>query len=421
MTHATSVLALSARMRTFGRRALALVSLVGRRFAEDKVMLNASALTFTTLLALVPLTAVSLSLFAAFPVGEQAVQQAEAFIFQNFVPATGARVQLYVSELAGKAAALTGPGFVFLLIASLLLVASIDRAFNDIWRVRRKRRPLNKFLVYWAVVTLGPLLMGLSVVATSNLLSHPLLSSTLQDTGLIASPVRWTPWLASTLAFTLLYSLVPLRRVRTAHALVGGVTAALLFEIAKKGFVAYVTYFPAYEAIYGALATIPIFLVWVYVAWLVTLLGAEVTFCLAEVGLDDGSDRTPAHRLTDVLLVLSALWRRRQGGGGLTLESLEKEVCLPGHLLEPLLDALAKRRWVVLSDRDRWYMGRDLDSLRLADLYDNFPLSLPAQRELAALKRDEFRVLTDRLSDAALELEKIMDVPLKELFGPRAQ
>lgn len=419
MPEPQSVLPFSLHVRMSVQRVISFLSLVGRRYAEDKLMLNASALTFNTLLALVPFSAVSLALFAVFPVGDLAVEQAEDFIFRNFVPATGERVQLYVAELSAKAAALKGPGFVFLVITSILLVASIDRAFNDIWRVRRERRLINKFLVYWAVVTLGPLLIGVSVAVTSYFFSLPLLSDVTDGASWAGRLIRWTPWLASTLAFTLLYSLVPLRRVRTGHALAGGLTAALLFEIAKEGFVAYVTYFPTYEAIYGALATIPIFLLWVYVAWLVTLLGAEIAFCLSESALGEGSNREPLHRLADVVKVLGALWKRGYKGGGLTLESMALEIGVAGHELELLLEALAKRRWVVLSDRDRWHMSRDLDSLRLADLYNEFPLSLPVRRELAALRGRDLQALVQRLSTAGSELEKIMDVPLKELLGPR--
>lgn len=399
------------------RAVLAFHVLLGRRIIEDKALLNASALTFTTLLALVPLTAVSIALFAAFPIGDRVVEQLQSFVFQNFVPAAGLTVQQYLVEFSAKAAKLTGPGFLFLLITSLMLVASIDRAFNDIWRVQRKRRTLSKFLVYWAIITMGPLLMGLSVAATSYLFSLPLLSAGSGEENVASRLIRWTPWIASMTAFTLLYAVVPLRRVPLKHALIGGITAAVLFELAKKSFVTYLSFFHAYEAIYGALAAIPIFLLWVYLAWLVTLLGAEITYCLGAARLGEGGKRVPVFRLADVILLLSTMWRTRHEGRGWRLEALTTRVGMPGHDLELLLESLCARNWLVLSDTHEWHLGRDLDSLRLSDLYNDFPLSLPPQGEAVQLASSGLGELAQRITTAGQELEKIMDVPLREVLA----
>lgn len=390
--------------------------LLGRRIIEDKALLNAAALTFTTLLALVPLTAVSVAIFAAFPIGDRVLEQLQAFIFENFVPAAGLTVQQYLEEFSAKAAKLTGPGFLFLLITSLMLVASIDRAFNDIWRVQRKRRTLSKFLVYWAIITLGPLLMGLSVALTSYLFSLPLLGAGSGEQTLASRLIQWTPWLASSTAFTLLYALVPQHRVPLVHALVGGVTAALLFELAKKGFVTYLSFFKAYEVIYGALSVIPIFLVWVYLAWLVTLLGAEITYCLGASRLGEGRRQGPLFRLVDVISVFSVLWERRQEGEGWRLEALAARVAMPGHDLERLLQALAERNWVFLSDAHEWRLGRDLDSVRLADLYNDLPLSLPKKAEIDQFALSGFDGFVQWFSTADRELEKVMDVPLRDVL-----
>lgn len=381
-------------------------------------MLNAAALAYTTLLALVPLMTVSIAVFAAFPVADRLLEQLQDFVFENFVPAAGAVVQSYLAEFSVKAAKLTGPSFLFLVVTSLLLMASIDRAFNDIWRVQRQRRPVTKFLIYWAVITVGPLLMGLSIALTSYLLSLPLLTDAAGTIGGTSRLLRLAPWLASTLAFTLLYMLVPLRRVRLRDALAGGVAAAVLFELAKRGFGTYLAYFPTYEAVYGALATIPIFLLWIFLSWLVTLFGAELTYCLGACSARAGRARPAAvHRLEDGFALVEHLWRAQQRGEGNTLEALAREARLPVDVTEELVSELMRKRWVAASDDGAWFLSRDAGILRLRDLYSVMALSLPRKEEIPALAGEISPALLGRLEAADQELEQAMDVPLTELFG----
>jgi membrane protein len=398
------------------RRFFAFARFLVERLQEDKALLNASALAYTTLLALVPLTTVSVALFAAFPIGDRAIEQLQDFVFQNFVPAAGEVVQDHLDQFSGKAAKLGGPSFLFLIITSLLLMASIDRAFNDIWRVQQERRPLTKFLVYWAVITVGPLLMGLSVAVTSYLLSLPLLTGAAESIGAASWLLRLTPLLASTLAFTLLYSLVPLRRVPLGHAFAGGLTAALLFELAKRGFGAYLAYFPTYEAIYGALAAVPIFLVWIYLSWLVTLFGAELTFCLGVFRVQGGDRRPPVRRLADACAVLEALWRAQREGLGATTDELSVALRLPVEELESLLEDFGTWHWAAPVENGSWLLSRDMGALKLRDLYNGFELSLPRGRELEDLEQAGFGRLARIIGAADSELGKLMDVPLAELF-----
>ena len=268
---------------SFGDLAMHVVSflkLLLSRFVANNSLQNAAALTFTTLLSLVPLIAVSLAVFSVFPIADQISLAIQDFVFKNFVPAAGDVLQTYLDEFSGKAARMTGTGFIFLVIVAVMLMASIDQAFNRIWRVKRKRPLLKKFIIYWAVISLGPITMALSIAVTSYIISLPLLSE-----NAVLKPVSkflvFAPVLVSAFAFTLLYALIPNRPVPVKHAFAGGLLAAVLFEIAKRGFGFYVTSFPAYEAIYGALAAVPIFLVWLYLSWLVTFLGAEFTYCLS--------------------------------------------------------------------------------------------------------------------------------------------
>lgn len=379
-------------------------------------MINAAALTYTTLLALVPLMTVFVSVLAAFPVGDRLVEQIHDFAFRNFVPAAGEVVQRYLEEFSGKAAGLTGPSFLFLVVTALLMMASIDRAFNDIWRVPRERPLLTKFLVYWAVLTVGPLLMGLSVAVTSYLLSLPLLTGAAHTIRGTSRLLYLAPLLASMFAFTLLFALVPLRRVPLRHALAGGVTAAVLFELAKRGFGAYLAYFPTYEAIYGTLATVPIFLVWIYLSWLVTLFGAELTYCLG-TGCSAGVRQMPSgERLVDAFALVQSLWEAQVDGRSQSLEELAAGAQIPLATVEGLLTRLAGARWAAATEQGDWILTRDVSVLRLVDLYNVDGLALPRGGELSATSAAGMQRLAARLGVVEEELAKAMDVPLTELF-----
>lgn len=266
------------------RNTLRFLAYLTGRFGEDTCLTTAAALSFTTLLALVPLMAVMLSILSVFPAFLHQIDKIQDFIFKNFVPASGEVVQGYIQEFADQASNLSGLGIVFLILTALFLMNTIDAALNHIWRVQRNRRLVSKFLIYWSVLTLGPVLLTVSMVITSDFASLPFFKDSVVIGSMKPALLTWLPLLASTLALTMLYVIVPNLNVPFYMGLTGGVLAALLFEIAKKGFTVYVTSFPTYTTLYGALAVIPIFLVWLYVSWIIVLLGAEVTCCLATFG-----------------------------------------------------------------------------------------------------------------------------------------
>lgn len=251
------------------------------RFFDDHVQTNAAALAFTTILALVPAAAVTFSMLSVFPVFEQWSVELENFVYQNLVPAAGDVVQTQLQEFISHTARLTAFSLFFLLISALLLLFTIEETLNKIWRVEDSRSLIQRILSYWAVLTLAPLLMGASLSLTSYIVS-----TALEGEGDVAQArsifLAVLPFLFVVLAFVLLYMAVPNKPIKFRHALVGGVTAALLFELTKRAFTWYVSNFHSYEVIYGALSSIPIFLIWVYVSWLVVLVGAEVTAVLGE-------------------------------------------------------------------------------------------------------------------------------------------
>jgi len=256
-------------------------TVIWHRYFDDHVQTNAAALAFTTVLALVPAAAVMFSMLSVFPVFQDWATELENFVYDNLVPAAGDLVQSHVQEFIGQTGRLTAFGLLFLLVSALLLLFTIEETLNKIWRVENSRSVMQRLLSYWAVLTLSPLLMGASLSLTSYLVT-----TALQGDGNVAEARGWflgiLPFLFETLAFVLLYTAVPNKPIRFKHALAGGVFAAVMFEITKRSFTWYISNFHSYEIIYGALSSIPIFLLWIYLSWLVVLVGAEITAVLGD-------------------------------------------------------------------------------------------------------------------------------------------
>jgi len=252
-----------------------------KRLHREQIHVNAGYLSYVTLMSLVPLLVVMLSVMTAFPIFSNLRQIIETFVYNNFVPAAGDTIQEHISEFVNNASQMSAVAISFLFLFALLLISAIDKTLNKLWKVSDKRRLVTSFSMYWMVLTLGPVLVGSSIAATSYIVS--LISIGNYDVfGLSNIFLRLLPILASVGAFLILYMLVPNKNVPFKFALAGAVLASLLFELAKKGFALYVTQLPSYEAIYGALASIPILFLWVYLSWLVVLIGALFTISLQE-------------------------------------------------------------------------------------------------------------------------------------------
>jgi len=255
-----------------------------RRVKREQIQVVAGYLSYVCLMSLVPLMVVMLSVMTAFPLFAELQQSIEQFVYQNFVPAAGDVVQHYLSGFVDNASKMSAVAVSFLFVAALLLISSIDNTFNKIWRVTDKRRTITSFAMYWMVLTLGPILVGASIALTSYLVS--IVSVDEYDVlGLFDIFLRFLPLLSSIVAFVILYMAVPNKAVPFKYAISGAVIAGVLFELAKKAFALYIAAFPSYQVIYGALATIPIIFLWVYVSWLIVLTGALITVSLQEYPL----------------------------------------------------------------------------------------------------------------------------------------
>ncbi len=251
------------------------------RVSHDRLTVSAGYMAYITLLSLVPLLTVLLSVLSSFPLFADVGEVLQDFVITHFVPAAGLAVKSALTDFVANTGKMTAVGGAFLFVAALMLISNIDKSLNFIWRVKDKRRSVYSFSMYWMVLTLGPIMVGASIAATSYITSLNFLDSEAIST-VYTYFLRWLPFILSFFAFVGLYLLVPNTKVALRDAAVGALVAAVLFELSKKGFALYITHFPSYQLIYGALAAIPILFVWVYMCWLIVLLGAEVTASLGE-------------------------------------------------------------------------------------------------------------------------------------------
>jgi len=260
------------------------------RFIRDGCLERAGALSFTSVLSLVPAAAISLAFLSAIPQFGQVRADVEYWLAGYLLPhASDAAINAFRSFVA-KAGNLTGIGFVGLAVTALMLLWTVNSAFDTIWRVTRPRPLLIRLLAYWAILTIGPLLIGGALSLSAALMATGARYGGATFTWSMGWITPFIPFLLQTIAFTLLYLITPNRRVSWRDALAGGVAAAVMFETVKHGFAFYIRLFPTYDAIYGAIATIPVFLVWIYLCWIATLLGAEVAATLPEWRARDAAE-----------------------------------------------------------------------------------------------------------------------------------
>jgi membrane protein len=261
-----------------------LTRLTLRRAGDERVVQVAGSLTFTTVLSVVPLLAVSFALVTRFPVFRTLHEALQQHLLRNLLPDDISRTVLkHLGQFAANAGGLTLVGFLFVLGAALMLLLTVENALNRIWQVRKPRPILKRLLMYLLMLAFGPLVLGASLWATSHLVSASLgLIGQLPPSA--AFVLNLGPVLLGTLALAGLFYFVPNARVRRRDALVGGLLASIAFELGKRGFTIYLLKVPTYKAIYGGFAAVPVFLLWVYFSWLVTLCGALLAANLPRAG-----------------------------------------------------------------------------------------------------------------------------------------
>jgi len=262
------------------------------QFIDDRCPQTAASLAYTSLLALVPLTIVIYKIFSSGIILPEWGQLLEQFVFNNFTPAVADQVHNFIIDSAIQADGLNFAGILMLLVSVLVMMYTIDKAINNIWRIHRPRHIFRRISVYLLILVFGPIAMASSLFISTYLASLPLISQFMEISIIESDIVQWIPFIVSLVAFTSLYKWVPDVPVSSKHALVGGVIAAVLFDIAKYGFSVYVNSVSSYKLIYGALAAMPLLLIWIYLVWLIVLIGAEISHSLLVFNKKDIAENT---------------------------------------------------------------------------------------------------------------------------------
>ncbi|MEW5879435.1 MAG: YihY family inner membrane protein [Pseudomonadota bacterium] len=349
-----------------------------QRAREMRLSQVAGSLTFTTVLALVPLLAVALSIFATFPLFGEFRAALEKNLLRELLPEQyAAQLLRYLGNFAAKATQLTAYGLLFLAATAMLMIHTVERALNELWLVQQQRPWTQRIVIYWTLITLGPLLIGASLAATSYLLSASA-GLVQQLPGLLRAALDLLPLVVSGLAYAALYVLVPNRKVRWRDALIGGFSAALVGEVIREGFAAYIRT-GTVATIYGAFAAVPLFLLWVYLAWFVVLFGAAIAATLPMLRTTRFADeRRAGNRFVTAVALLRALYDGHRRGGEaarIDTETLARAVRLFPEEAERLLGELERLNYIARLEgvnAGRWMLVCDPERTDLVEVFKRF-------------------------------------------------
>ena len=395
-----------ARMGTFFR-------FLAKRFLDDRLFQAAGSLAYTTLFALVPLAMVVFGVLSAFPVFQEWSAQLRDYIFANFLPGAAASLKVKLDGFLANTGKLTAVGVIALVVSLLITLNSIEATFNRIWRVHAARPQLGRFLVYWTVLTLGALMAAASLALSARFFAMAVFET---DAGhlLENAMLRLAPMVIELLAFAAIYRVVPHRTVKWRHALAGALLATLLLESVKSIMSLYLGSFTTYSKIYGTLAFVPIFLLWIYVGWVSILLGASLASSVSAFRYQPAAMRLPlGYEIYGLLRLLSRFHEARAQGHGLHSDDIQRlEPILTDSLVQEMLGQLNDIRVVRRAEDGEWLLSRDLDELSLAELYEACQLRIPiAEAHLPC--RD------DALGRSAVAAMDELRIPLRELLKRR--
>ncbi|MBB5018107.1 membrane protein [Chitinivorax tropicus] len=387
---------------------------VWQRFQQDQCLQAAGSLTFTTLLALVPFLTIVLMIFSAFPVFEDFSNQFKIFLLTNLVPTSAGKViSVYMRQFSDNATKLTAVGIISLAVTALMMILTIERAFNAIWHVSTARPLFRRIVLYWAALTLGPIMVGASLSLTSSVLARSVdYAKELPFAEMLL--LNGSQWILATLAFSLMYYVVPNCQVPRKHALMAGIAAAVLFEFAKRGFGIYIKGMGSYNIVYGAFASFPIFLMWLYVMWAIILFGAVLSACLSYWEAHAWRRKPETGRsFFDAARVLVLLCESQQSGETPTAWQLQRKLQCGMDHLSTLLHRLTQARLIEKTEQNGWLLRRSPSQITLAELYHLFVMS--------PLKLDRMhpqeRQLADYLSSSINMMDQALMVDIQTLYN----
>ena len=394
-----------------------------KRFQDDQCLRMAASLSYTSLLAAVPLTAIAFSMLAAFPVFEGVRENFQDVLFANFLPDAAESMREHFDKFVRNTATLSAVGIVALALTAVLLLGTIESALNTIFRVTRARRLGPRLLVFWAIITLGPLLLGASFSLSAYFFAATQWLGVDPATGLLGEAAKLLPTAIMMVLLTMFYVTIPNRPVAFAGAIIGAVVAGLMIAVLRKGFGFYVTNFPTYQNIYGALSAVPIFLIWMYLSWAVVLIGATLAATISEWREAGGRPvhltQSPSSLLTTGVAILACLFSKSEEGGSASRRELVRAARVSLAVLEPLLETLRDKGYIERTSRNGWVLARDLRVATLYGLYRDLGLGVNDVDE--TLREDGWQaVLGDQLKGLRSRNKDAMNVAIADIVHATA-
>ena len=388
-----------------------------RRFEADRCREQAAGLTYTTLFAVVPMLTVFLVIISSIKALEPARQQLQQLIYSNFLPKSTIAFDKALNAFTDKSSNLTIIGVLFLFVTTVLMLSAIETAFNRIWRVKETRSGIIGFTRYWTIISLGPILLGSAFVISSTVASMNILSDNFAGYQLDGAFILWLiSFLLTIVGFFILYWTIPNRSVPILSALIAACFSASVFEILKHVFSQVMSNFTSYEIIYGAFAAVPIFLLWVYLSWMIILLGVEISYGLTAFHADNAQKRHPILMLLDILALF---YKKHQIGESVSEQELLDIIGraelgrLPTYIVQLEQQNLVKR-----TDTDEYVLVRNLAQVDFWSFFSALPYTLPLGKDIAHIYSEELwmQTLGPELKQCDDYLAQKLSIPLANIF-----
>ncbi len=393
------------------------VLFVLRRFEADRCREQAGSLTYTTLFAVVPMLTVFLVIISSIKALEPARQQLQQLIYSNFLPKTTIAFDKALNAFTDKSSNLTIIGILFLFVTTVLMLSSIETVFNRIWRVTETRGGIMGFMRYWTIISLGPILLGSAFVISSTVASMSILSNNFAGYELDGAFVLWAISFSLTvLGFFILNWTIPNRSVPLKSAFIAGLFSAVVFELLKNLFGYIMSNFTSYEIVYGAFAAVPIFLLWIYLSWIIVLLGVEISYALTAFESGPATNPQPIHPQRD----LEERPSKKQKPGDSITEAQALDLLGRDEIgrWPSYVAMFEKQNLIKRTDENEYVLVRDLDQVSFWNFYLQLPYPLPRKNHLTNAQTDDIWMqnFSPRLQETDQYLEEKLNFPLSELF-----
>lgn len=390
------------------------------RFEHDRCRDKAASLTYTTLFAVVPMLTVFLVIISSIKALEPARQQVQHLIYTNLLPKSSIAFDQAFNSFTDKSSNLTVIGILFLFITSVMMLTSVEEAFNRIWRVKQQRGGIIGFMRYWTIISLGPILLGSafvisSTVASLNILSNNFVGYQIDGTVFLG----FLSYILIILGFFIIYWTIPNRSVPMKAAAIAGILSGSIFQLLKSFFGFMMANFTSYELVYGAFAAVPIFLLWIYLSWNIVLLGVEVSFALTSFSTGNRQKRHPVIMLLDIL----DLFYKKQKLGETVNDEEALKILGRGEVgrWPAYVELLERQHLIKRTDGDEYALIRNLSQVDFWSFYNTLPFTLPLRRDVCNIHDDDqwMQALEPLLNDADDYLKSHLSIPLAHLFDHR--